>query len=370
MKVPFVDLKIQYNSIREEVNAAIAEVVENTDFVGGNRVKRFESDFAAMCGIQNCVSVGNGTDAIYVALKMPGIGPEDEVITVANTWISTSESITQTGATPVFVDIEPDFYTIDAKCVEAAITEKTKGIIPVHLYGQMANMHELKKITERHSLFLIEDCAQAHFSELSGMQAGRYGNVGAFSFYPGKNLGAYGDGGAVITDDANLAIGMRKFSNHGGVQKHEHVMEGINSRLDGIQAGVLGVKLKYIRKWTEQRIANARYYSEKLKDIEELSIPEVRLSSKHTFHLYVIRAKNRDGLLEFLNTKGVACGLHYPVILPLLPAYDYLCHSPEEFPVAYSYQSQILSLPMFPELRTDQMDYMVDCIKQFYSVRN
>jgi dTDP-4-amino-4,6-dideoxygalactose transaminase len=163
---------------------------------------------------------------------------------------------------------------------------------------------------------------------------------------------------------------MRKFSNHGGVQKHEHVMEGINSRLDGIQAGVLGVKLKYIRKWTEQRIANARYYSEKLKDIEELSIPEVRLSSKHTFHLYVIRAKNRDGLLEFLNTKGVACGLHYPVILPLLPAYDYLCHSPEEFPVAYSYQSQILSLPMFPELRTDQMDYVVDCIKQFYSVRN
>jgi dTDP-4-amino-4,6-dideoxygalactose transaminase len=202
------------------------------------------------------------------------------------------------------------------------------------------------------------------------MQAGRYGNVGAFSFYPGKNLGAYGDGGAVITDDANLAIGMRKFSNHGGVQKHEHVMEGINSRLDGIQAGVLRVKLKHIEKWTKQRIDNAKYYSEKLEEIREIKTPLTRPSSKHTFHLYVIRAQNRDALKSFLEARGVDCGLHYPVILPLLPAYSYLSHNASEFPVAYKYQSEILSLPMYPELQTEQMDYVVNSIKEYYSTIN
>ncbi len=366
MKVPFVDLKVQYHSVKEEMDAAIGNVLENTAFIGGQVVKDFEAAFCKQYGVRNCVSVANGTDAIYVAMKMLGVGPGDEVITVSNSWISTSETITQTGAKPVFVDMDA-FFSIDVSQIEAKITDKTKAIIPVHLHGQMAEIAQIKAICDKHGLFLIEDCAQSHFSELNGKLAGTTGNAGTFSFYPGKNLGAYGDAGCIITDDDELAQKMRMYANHGSLKKHAHQIEGINSRLDGIQAAVLTVKLQYIRKWTDMRIANAKKYSEQLADIDGLQLPSIRPNSKHSFHLYVIRTEKRDELASFLKERGVATAIHYPTILPLLPAYQYLGHDASDFPVSYKAQQEILSLPMFPELSDEHIAHVTSSIKEFFA---
>lgn len=364
--MPFVDLKSQYRSIKTEVDTAIHDILDNTAFIGGKPVKAFEAAFEKEYKVKHCVSVANGTDAIYIALKMLGVGPGNEVITVANSWISTSETITQTGATPVFVDMD-EYFSIDAAKIEEKITGRTKAIIPVHLHGQMVEIKQIKSLCDKHGLFLVEDCAQSHFSEMNGVLAGTTGDAGTFSFYPGKNMGAYGDAGCVITNNSELAEKMRMYANHGSLKKHAHQIEGINSRLDGIQAAVLTVKLKHIRKWTESRVANAKRYTEGLAGLELVETPKHRPNTNHSHHLYVIRTKDRDGLAEHLKANGVATGIHYPCILPLLPAYSYLNHVAEDFPMAYAAQKEILSLPMFPELSEEQIDHVVAVIRSYFA---
>ena len=367
MKIPFVDLKAQYQSIKSEIDSAIASVIEETAFIGGKYVGSFEQQFARSYGVKHCISVGNGTDSLYIIMKMLGIGPGDEVITVANSWISSSETISQTGARPVFVDIDSVYYTIDEEKIEAAITPRTKAIIPVHIYGQVCEMGKIKALADKYRLSVIEDCAQSHFSEYEGKRVGTFGIAGSFSFYPGKNLGAYGDAGCIITDDDDLAMKCRMYARHGALKKHQHQMEGINSRLDGLQAAVLSVKLPYILGWTEQRRKHAELYSKLLGKLDEVIIPQVRPKSMHTYHLYVIRTTARNDLKSFLETEGVETAIHYPTALPNLPAYKYLDHQPGSFPVATNYQDEIISLPMYPELSDAQIEYVANCIKRFFS---
>jgi dTDP-4-amino-4,6-dideoxygalactose transaminase len=360
MNVPFVDLKTQYQDIKNEVDCSIQEVINETAFISGKYAEIFENNFSKIYGVNNCISCANGTDAIYIALKALGIGVDDEVITVANTWISTAETISQTGAEPVFVDIDSKTYNIDYEKIEDKITNKTKAIIPVHLFGQAVNMIELKKIADKYNLMLIEDCAQAHFAEYNGQKVGTFGDIATFSFYPGKNLGAYGDAGAIITNNNDLADKCRMFANHGALKKHFHHQPGINSRMDGIQAAVLNVKLKYILNWTSLRVKNASIYNNLLKDVEGVAIPEVMNNATHVYHLYVIRVQNRKHIMELLNSKGIGLGIHYPTPLPFLDAYSYKNHQPSDFPVAWEYKDQILSLPMYPELTHEMIEYVSD----------
>jgi dTDP-4-amino-4,6-dideoxygalactose transaminase len=367
MQIPFVDLRIQYDHIRQEIDAAIDEILNTATFVGGKPVKDFESAFAAAYGVKYVIGVGNGTDAIYIVLKMLGITQGDEVITTATSWISAAETISQTGARPVFVDVDPHTVTIDPALIEAKISKRTKAIIPVHLYGQMAHINQIAELCRKYKLYLIEDCAQSHFSAEKGVLAGKTGIAGTFSFYPGKNLGAYGDAGCIITNDDYLASRFRMYANHGALVKHEHQIEGINSRLDSIQAAILSVKLKYIKNWTAKRISNAVHYSEQLKGIEQIRIPQVRDNTIHTFHLYVIQARDRDNLKQHLERQGIQTAIHYPTALPNLPAYAHLAHSPSDFPVATRLQNEILSLPMFPELETEQIDFVCEKIREFYN---
>ena len=365
MNVPFVDLKAQYQSIKSEIDPAIQTVISETAFVGGKYVEGFEKAFAEKFGVKHCVSCANGTDAIYITLKALGIGPGDEVITVANSFIATSETISQTGAMPVFVDID-EYFHIDPAKIEAKITPKTKAIIPVHLFGQAADIDAVKAICDKHKLHLIEDCAQSHFSTYKGRKTGTFGIAGTFSFYPGKNLGAYGDGGAIISDNDEFARNARLFASHGSIQKYIHEIEGINSRLDAIQAVVLKTKLGHIDDWNKARNSHALKYNALLGDVKQIKVPKLRPETFHIFHLYVIRAERRDDLAAFLKTKGVATGIHYPYALPLMPAYRYLRHQPSDFPVAYACQEQILSLPMYPELADEQIAYVAESIKEFY----
>jgi dTDP-4-amino-4,6-dideoxygalactose transaminase len=367
MNVPFVDLKAQYLRIKPEIDGAIAHIIDQTSFIGGPAVAQFEAAFAQAYGVRHCIGVANGTDAIYLTLKMLGIGPGDEVITVANSWISTSETISLTGATPVFVDIEPDYYTIDPTGIEKKITAKTKALIPVHLYGQPANMDAIRQICERHSLWLVEDCAQAHFAEYAGQLVGTFGVASTFSFYPGKNLGAYGDAGCILTNDDYLAQRLRMFANHGQLTKHNHQMEGLNSRLDALQAAILSAKLPHIHTWTAERIRHAAAYTERLRGVGDLALQEVREAGRHTFHLYVVRTAKRDELMAFLAENGIQTAIHYPCLLPLLPAYRRLKHGSEDFPVGAAYQSQILSLPLYPELSEEMLDYVCSKIRAFFS---
>lgn len=363
MEIPFVDLKNQYCSIKDKIDKAIQNVIYDAAFIKGKYVQKFEEEYAEAYGVKHVISCGNGTDAIYIILKALGIGLGDEVITVANTWISTSETITQTGAKVVFVDIEPDYYTIDTDKIEEKITKNTKAIIPVHLYGHPANMTKIMELANRYNLSVVEDCAQAHFAEWRGKRVGKIGIAGTFSFFPGKNLGAYGDAGCIITNDDQLAEKARMFANHGALKKHFHEMEGINSRLDGLQAAILSVKLKFIHEWTELRIQHAKKYNELLFDIDNISIPSTYQDAKHVFHLYVIRSKNRNKLQIHLKEKGVSTGIHYPTALPFLKAYDYLDYKPEDFPIAHGYMDEILSIPMFPELSKENIDYISKIIK-------
>jgi len=366
MNVPFVDLKAQYRHLKPEIDSAIYSVIEETAFVRGKFVEKFEKAYTDKYRVKRCISCANGTDAIYITLRTLGISSGDEVITVANSWISTSETITQTGAKPVFVDIEPDYFNIDTKKIEEKITQKTKAIIPVHLYGQPAKIDEIKKICEEYNFFLIEDCAQAHFAEYDDQKVGTFGIAGTFSFYPGKNLGAYGDAGAIITNDDDFGQKARMFANHGSLQKHQHEMEGINSRMDGIRAAILNVKLKYIDEWNSARYKNALRYNELLSGIPEIKTPKIRDNSSHIFHLYVMRTNKRDELANYLKSKKISTGIHYPTALPFLPAYKYLGHKPSDFPIACQFQSEILSLPMFPELNNGQVDYVANSINEFF----
>jgi dTDP-4-amino-4,6-dideoxygalactose transaminase len=365
MRVPFVDLKAQYQSHRDQIDAAIAAVIDASAYVGGEFVRTFEGQFAAACGTRFCIGCGNGTDAIYVTLRMLGIGAGDEVITTAMTWISTSETISQAGATPVFIDVDR-FYGIDASLIESRVTPRTRAIIPVHLYGQPADMDAIVAIAAKHRLAVIEDCAQAHLATLNGRGVGTFGVAGTFSFYPGKNLGAYGDAGAIVTSDAQLAERTRMYANHGALVKHEHVIEGLNSRLDGLQAAILAAKLGRLREWTDRRSAAAAMYTERLRDIPEIATPQVRAGAAHVYHLYVVQACERERLREHLRTLGIETQVHYPRPLPFLPCYSRLGASVTDFPTAATMQSKILSLPMYAELTERQIDHVTGSIRRFY----
>jgi dTDP-4-amino-4,6-dideoxygalactose transaminase len=365
IKVPFVDLYAQYLSIKPEIDKAIETVIQESAFIGGTPVRAFETTFKEAYGVKHCISCANGTDAIYIVLKMLGIGTGDEVITVANSWISTSETIGQTGATPVFVDIEPNYSTIDLDKIEEKISPKTRAIIPVHIYGQTSGIKKIKELCTKYNLVLIEDCAQAHFAEFEDQYAGTFGDAATFSFYPGKNLGAYGDAGCIITNNDGLADKCRMYANHGALEKHKHQIEGINSRLDGLQAAILSAKLPFIKEWNEKRIQHALYYNELLKGCEHVVCPKIRPNGKHIFHLYVIRSKKRNALKEFLEKNNIQTAVHYPTALPFMQAYRHLSHSVDDFPVAAQFQNEVLSLPMFPELTKEQIEFVAFKIKEF-----
>ena len=361
MKVAFVNLKSQYASIKEEIDKAILNVIQDSAFIGGKYLKSFEKNFANYIGVKYCIGVGNGTDALFIALKTLGIGKNDEVITAANTFIATAEAITLTGAKVVFVDCTENTYNIDTQKIEKAITDKTKAIIPVHLYGQPADMDTILEIAKKHNLFVIEDAAQAHGAKYKGRNVGTFGDCACFSFYPGKNLGAYGDAGAVVTNNDLLASKIRMFANHGRKEKYNHEFEGINSRLDGLQAAILNVKLKYLDLWNDRRRAIAKIYDEELKDI--VIIPSVLPDIRHVYHLYVIRVKNRNKLRELLAEKGISTGIHYPIPLPFLKAYSYLGHKPADFPVAYSIKDELLSLPIYGDMTDEQVEYVIQHLR-------
>jgi dTDP-4-amino-4,6-dideoxygalactose transaminase len=363
MKIPLVDLKSQYNAVRDEIDQAIHDVINDTAFIGGKYSKIFEDDFAQYCRVKFCVGVGNGTDALYIALRSLGVGPGDEVITAANTFIATSESITMTGARPVFVDCNPETYNIDPSLIPAFITPQTKAIVPVHLYGQPARMKEIIRIAHEHGIFVVEDAAQAHGAEIDGQRVGTFGDLACFSFYPGKNLGAYGDAGAIVTNDEKSAIKCRMIANHGRVQKYDHDFEGINSRLDGLQGAILSVKLKYLEDWTSKRRDVAFRYDEELANFRGVICPVVDSGNRHVYHLYVIRVKNRKIVQKYLKEQDIDTGIHYPIALPNLQAYRYLGHKPEDFPVASAYSNEILSLPIYPELTEEQVSYIFHHLK-------
>jgi dTDP-4-amino-4,6-dideoxygalactose transaminase len=363
VKVPFVDLRAQYQTIKPEIDAAIAGVVADTAFIGGKYVDAFEKKYAEFCGCGYAVGVSSGTSALHLALVGLGIGPGDEVITAANTFIATTEAVSHAGATFRLVDINPATFNIDVSAAEAAITPRTKAIIPVHLYGQTAEMDGINDLARRRGLAVIEDACQAQGAEYRGRRAGSLGRAGAFSFYPAKNLGAYGDAGIVTTDDKDLAERIRLYANHGRRGATDHSVEGFNARLDGIQAAVLSAKLPHLPKWNDLRHQAAERYNKLLAGLN-LQTPAEAPGVKHIYHLYVIRVKERDRVKRELETKGVYCGLHYPIPLHLLDAYKRIDKPLGSYPVTEAAAAEILSLPMFAEITGEQQQYVADCIKE------
>lgn len=365
--IPFVDLKSQYQSIKNDIDSAISAVISESAFIGGRFVNSFESAFAKFCGAAHCIGVGNGTDALFIALKVLGIGSGDEVITAANSFVATSEAITMTGASVVFVDINPATYNIDSEKIETKITKKTKAIIPVHLYGQPADINPIFALSKKYGLRVIEDAAQAHGALYKGRYIGTLGDMACFSFYPGKNLGAYGDAGAIVTNNDELALKAKMMANHGRTDKYNHEIEGVNSRLDGLQAAVLETKLKYLAGWIERRRKHAYRYNSYLNNTS-LETPKEINDVFAVYHLYVVRVQGgyRDRLNSFLNANGISTGIHYPSPLPNLKAYRYLNHKEEDFQEATRASREILSLPMYPELRDSQIRYITDKIKDFF----
>ncbi|OGR51650.1 MAG: erythromycin biosynthesis sensory transduction protein eryC1 [Elusimicrobia bacterium GWA2_62_23] len=365
VKVPFADLHAQYLNIKKEMDAAIAGVIGSSAFIRGPYVDAFEKEFAALIGAPHCVSAANGTDSLYIAMRALGVKPGDEVIVPAHSWIATSETVTQAGGTVVFCDTDEDTFTIDPALIEAKITPRTVGIIPVHLYGQAADMGPIMETAARHRLWVLEDCAQAHLAAWNGRTVGTFGAAASFSFYPGKNLGAMGDAGALVTADGVLAERMAMLARHGGLVKNEHRIEGVNSRLDGLQAAVLSVKMKHLRKWTAERRKLAGVYDRELSGIEGLEIPIVAGGREHVYHIYALRHQRRDELKKFLAERGIETVINYPVALPFLPAYARLGARPEDFPNAYRHQSTVLSLPLFPEMTPEQQAAVIDAVKTF-----
>jgi dTDP-4-amino-4,6-dideoxygalactose transaminase len=363
--VPFADLHAQYLSIKQDVDAAIAAVIRGSAFIRGPFVETFEQEFAAAVDRKYCVSCANGTDSLYIAMRALGVKPGDEVIAPAHTWIATTETITQAGGKVVFCDTDDATFTIDPVHLEAKITPRTVGIIPVHLYGQPADMDAVMAIAARHKLWVLEDCAQAHLAKYQGRSVGTFGAVASFSFYPGKNLGAMGDAGALVTNDAALAQRMAMFARHGGLTKGDHQIEGINSRLDGLQAAVLSVKLRHLRAWTQRRQQVAAEYDRLLRGVQGLQLPEVASGREHVYHLYVIRHALRDQLARHLAQRRIQTVVNYPVAVPFLPAYGHLGHGPEDFPVAHRNQSRVLSLPMFAEITQQQIAAVAAAIAAF-----
>ncbi len=380
MQVPFVDLKKQYVSLKSEIDAAISEFVATAWFVGGPAVADFESEFARLHNAKHCVGVNSGTSALHAALWALGVGPGDEVIVPVNTFIATAEAVSLTGATPVFIDHD-DSFNLDTNALRQELEKRSKAgnvkaVIPVHLYGRPCEISVVQSIAKEYGLSVVEDCCQAHLSYsndplpeggTSKNYVGTTGAAGAFSFYPAKNLGAFGDAGAVITNDDALAKKMRKIADHGSSAKYQHEFPGHNYRISGIQATVLKIKLKYLQDCTDKRRENARLYAEALRDVEEVKTPMEADNGYHVYHLYVIRAKNRDQLQQFLNERKIGCGLHYPTPLHFQQAYSDLGYKEGDFPNAEKFCGEILSLPMFPELEPEQIRYVADSIKEFYS---
>ncbi|OIJ10624.1 hypothetical protein BKP37_17785 [Anaerobacillus alkalilacustris] len=347
-----------YKDINQEISKKIQEIINNANFINGDEVTKFEQEFASFCNVNYAVGCGNGTDALILTLKALGIGKNDVVVTVPNTFIATSEAISAVGAKPMFVDIEEDTYTMCPKKLLSFLTNNNKvvkAIIPVHLYGQMANMEEITKIAKQFNLKVIEDAAQAHGAKINGKGPGEYGDAATFSFFPGKNLGAFGDAGAVVTNNKELARKIKMLSNHGRKEKYLHLIEGYNSRLDTLQAAVLRIKLKHLDKWTNMRIEKAHQYTKILENEQEIIVPKIRPNYKSVYHLYVIKLNKRDKVIKYLSKQGISTGIHYPIPLHLQPAYQYLGYNEGDFPLAEHTSQSILSLPMWPELSVDKI---------------
>ena len=369
MNIPLVDLKAQLNNIHDEIAEAINSVIDKTAFILGKEVECFENEFAQYIGTDFCVGVGSGTEALHLALRALGIGQGDEVVTAPNSYIATALAISYVGAKPVFVDIDPETNNIDTHKIEEAITANTKAIIPVHLYGHPAEIDRLIKISKKHNLRIVEDAAQAHGAEFKGKKVGTFGDISCFSFYPGKNLGAYGDGGAVVTDKEEYANTIKTLRNYGESKKYHHEAIGYNSRLDAIQAAILRVKLKYLDEWNQKRLDNAKIYNSYLKSLP-INIPVDKDYAKNVYHLYVIQVKNRDNALEFLRSKGVFASIHYPIPIHLQNAYSSLGYKKGDFPITEKYAQEIISLPMFPELEEDQIKYITETLESYIKNSN
>lgn len=363
LKVPFLDLKAHHDPIRQEVMAAMNAVIDENAFAGGKFVTKFEEEYAKFCTAKYCVGVANGTDSLWFSLLAMGIGAGDEVITVPMTFLATAEAITYAGAKPVFVDIDPTTYTLDATKIEAAITPRTKAIMPVHLFGQCADMDPIMEIARKHGLHVIEDAAQAQGSKYKGRLAGSIGHAASFSFYPGKNLGAWGEAGAITTNDAALRDGMTMFREHGQKKKYYHDVVGWNGRMDGLQAAVLSVKLKYLNQANDGRRRAAARYHQLLSGLPGLTLPVEAAYAHHIFHVYAVRVAHRDTVLQKMGEKGISCGIHYPVPVHLQKAYANLGHQRGDFPVSEATADSFLSLPMYPELTDPQLDAVVAALK-------
>lgn len=368
MAVPFLNLKAQYLSIQDEVAMALQNVLDSTAFAGGPFVEKFEKEFASFCGVESAIGVSSGTSALWTALLAFGIGKGDEVITTPNTFIATAEAISYCGAKPIFVDVDEQTYNMDPALFEDAITPETKAVIPVHLYGQTADMDAIMKIARNYSLFVIEDASQAHGAEYKGRRAGSIGDAGCFSFYPGKNLGAYGEAGAVVTDNAVVAEKIRMLRDHGQKKRYYHSIIGWNARMDGFQAVILSVKLKYLTLWNEARRKNAYLYNDLLAEVDSIITPVEAAYARHIYHIYAVRVQNRDELISALAEKDIHCSIHYPVPIHLQDAYRFLGYKKGSFPVAEKCADELISLPMFPELSRAQIEEVCEEIKSFLKV--
>ena len=361
--IPFIDLKAQYNYIKKDIDLAIQQVIENTSFIGGGVVKKFEESFASHVGMRHCVACANGTDSLEIILKALNIGPDDQIIVPACTWFATAEIVSNVGAEPVFVDVLEQEYTLDPKQLEDKVNKKTRLIIPVHLYGLPARLPEIMSIAERHNLLVVEDCAQAHGAKIHGQQVSTFGKASSFSFYPSKNLGAYGDAGGMVTNDNDLVDILRMIGNHGQLEKHDHQMIGRNSRMDTLQAAILNTKLPYLNRWIKKRQQVASWYNDWLED--HITKPTTPEGFEHVYHLYVIRTNKRRQLIEKLREAQIGFSIHYPTPLPFTKAYAYKNHTPEQFPVATSHRDKILSLPIFPEMTYKMVKKVVEIVNRF-----
>ena len=364
MRVPFLDLKAQYKALHDELDFAMQQVLNDTAFAGGPYVEKFEQEFAEYCQSSVAAGVSSGTNALHMALLGLGIGPGDEVITADNTFIATLEAISHCGAVPVLADCDPETYTLDPAATEAVITPKTRAIIPVHLFGQPADMDAIMALAQQYKLLVIEDACQAHGAEYKGRRAGSMGDAGCFSFYPGKNLGAYGDAGAVISNNTDLIDRIKMLRDHGSSTKYEHPMIGWNCRMDGLQGAILSVKLRYLEEATQLRRSHARRYKELLADCTEAELPFEKDNVRHVFHIFAICYGQRDHLMKHLSKKEIGCGIHYPKPLHLQGAYKFLGKGPGSFPVAEDCANKYISLPMFPELNSEQIDYVACEVKK------
>jgi len=364
IKVPFLDLNIHHAALRDEFDRAIGDVIDSGAFAGGPFVEKFEADFASYCGCRYAIGVGSGTEALWLSLLASGVGAGDEVITVANTFMATAEAITYSGARPVFVDVDDSTYTMDPAGLEAAITPQTKAIIPVHLFGQSADLDPILEFAREHNLVVIEDAAQAHGAKYNGRKVGTFGIAGCFSFYPSKNLGAFGEAGAVVTNDPKLEEKIRSLRDHGQVRKYRHSMIGWNCRMDGIQAAVLSVKLKHLDRGNSLRRRHASQYDKAFAEVPEITTPFGAAYAEHVYHVYAIRLRDRDELIWLLGEKGIQCAVHYPLPIHLQQAYRDLGYQPGSLPVSEQIAREFISLPMFPELTEAQINLVVLALKE------